>query len=135
MNLKILIADEQALFSARLARLLTVLDEVAEVKLAADGESLTETMKILEPDLIFVSLGLGDAVIKAMLKSVTAQQQPPKSIVIANREDPLLERLCLEAGADKVLIRSEVLQSIDELIPRSRYPEGQEWLVQPELQD
>lgn len=133
--MKILIADEQALFSARLARLLTALDEVTEVKLAADGESLTEKMKILEPDLIFVSLGLGDAVIKAMLKFTTEQEQAPKSIVIGNSEDPLLERLCLEAGADKVLIRSEVLQSIDELIPRNRQPGGRVWDKRSELQD
>ena len=135
MNLKILIADEQALFSARLARLLTALDEVIEVKLAADGESLAQKMKAQESDLIFVSLGLGDAVVKAMLKSVTAQEPAPKSIVIANREDPLLERLCLEAGADKVLVRSELLQSIDELVPRATQSECREWDARSELLD
>lgn len=133
--MKILIADEQALFSARLSRLLTALDEVIEVKLAADGESLAQKMKAQESDLIFVSLGLGDAVVKAMLKSVTAQEQAPKSIVIANREDPLLERLCLEAGADKVLVRSELLQSIDELVPRATQSERREWDARSELLD
>ncbi len=133
--MKILIADEQTLFSARLARLLSALDEVIEVMLAYDGETLAKKMELQEPDLIFASLGLGDAVIKAMLKSIAEQKAAPKSIVIGNREDPLLERLCLEAGADKVLIRSEVLQSIDKLIPLDEIAEDAVWQAQSEIQD
>jgi DNA-binding NarL/FixJ family response regulator len=110
--IRVLLADDDETYLAALTPLIDSQPELAVVATATNGLDAIELADVYEPDAIVIDLHM------PRLDGVTAvarlRRDHPAVCVIALTADPdtSLHRAVLEAGADDVLLKSDILGSL-----------------------
>ncbi len=119
-GIRVLIADDDAAFRNSLRELIERQPELSVVGLAADGLQAIELADALDPDAVVLDLHM------PLLDGVTAaarlRHDHPNVCLIAltGDEAPALHRAVREAGADEVLLKTELVEGLVERIRQLR---------------
>jgi DNA-binding NarL/FixJ family response regulator len=110
--IRVLLADDDAMFVESLRPLIEVQPELAVVGAAADGLAAIELCEEMRPDAIVIDLHM------PLVDGVTAvarlRNDYPSMCVIALTGDPApeLHEAVTEAGADAVLLKEEFVETL-----------------------
>jgi DNA-binding NarL/FixJ family response regulator len=110
--IRVLLADDDAMFVESLRPLIEVQPELAVVGAAADGLAAIELCEEMHPDAIVIDLHM------PLVDGVTAvarlRRDFPSMCVIALTGDasPKLHEAVMEAGADAVLLKEEFVEAL-----------------------
>jgi two-component system LytT family response regulator len=85
MTLRVLIVDDEELARQRIRRLLTREEEVEVIGEACDGERAVESIRSLEPDLVFLDVLMPEVVGFAVLERLGPH--PPPAVVFVTAHD------------------------------------------------
>ena len=119
-GIRVLLADDDADFLTSLRELIARQPELEVVGLAANGLEAIEQADELEPDAVVIDVHM------PLLDGVTAvarlRHDHPSLCVIALTGDdqPKLHQAVREAGADGVLVKSELVDALVERIAGAR---------------
>jgi DNA-binding NarL/FixJ family response regulator len=119
-QIRVLIADDDGAFLHSLRRLIDRQPELAVVGAALDGLEAIELAEDLDPDAVVIDLHM------PLLDGVTAaarlRRDHPNLCLIALTGDdaPALHRAVREAGADEVLLKSELIEGLVERLSAAR---------------
>jgi DNA-binding NarL/FixJ family response regulator len=111
-SIKVLLADDDALFLESLQALIDRQPELAVVATANDGVEALELADVLDPDAVVVDLHM------PLLDGVTTLTRLRRDhphlclIVLTGDSDPALHRAATEAGADAVLEKHEMARAL-----------------------
>jgi DNA-binding NarL/FixJ family response regulator len=111
-TIRVLLADDDEAYLDSLSRLIGRLPELAVVATATDGLGAIELTDALDPDAVVIDLHMPH------LDGVTAvarlRRDHPDLCVIAITGDPdrALQLAVVEAGADDVLLKSDILDGL-----------------------
>ena len=119
-GIRVLIADDDPAFRSSLQELIERQPELSVVGAAENGLQAIELADNLEPDAVVIDLHM------PMLDGVTAaarlRHDHPNLclIVLTGDEAPELHRAVREAGADEVLLKGQLLESLIARIGEAR---------------
>ena len=119
-HIRVLIADDDGVFLRSLHALIDRQPELAVVGTALDGLEANELADDLDPDAVVIDLHM------PLLDGVTAaarlRRDHPNLCLIALTGDdaPALHRAVREAGADEVLLKSELIGGLVERLAAAR---------------
>ena len=119
-SIKVLLADDDALFLESLQALIDRQPELAVVATANNGVEALELADVLDPDAVVVDLHM------PLLDGVTTLTRLRRDhpnlclIVLTGDSDPALHRAATEAGADAVLEKHEMARALVDRIARGR---------------
>jgi DNA-binding NarL/FixJ family response regulator len=119
-QIRVLIADDDAAFLHSLEQLIDSQPELMVTGLAGDGLAAIELAERLDPDAVVLDLHM------PLLDGVTAaarlRRDHPSLCLIALTGDaaPELHNAVREAGADEVLLKSELLEVLLERLTTAR---------------
>jgi DNA-binding NarL/FixJ family response regulator len=119
-QIRVLIADDDGAFLRSLQGLIDRQPELAVVGTALDGLEAIELADDLDPDAVVIDLHM------PLLDGVTAaarlRHDHPNLCLIALTGDdaPALHRAVREAGADEVLLKSELVEGLVERLGAAR---------------
>jgi DNA-binding NarL/FixJ family response regulator len=119
-HIRVLIADDDGAFLDSLHTLIDGQPELAVVGTALDGLEAIELADELDPDAVVIDLHM------PLLDGVTAaarlRRDHPNLCLIALTcdEAPALHRAVREAGADEVLLKSELVEGLVERLSAAR---------------
>ena len=119
-GIRVLIADDDPAFLNSLRELIERQPELSVIGLAADGLQAIELADDLDPDAVVIDLHM------PLLDGVTAaarlRRDHPNVCLIAltGDEAPALHQAVREAGADEVLLKTELVDGLIERIGKAR---------------
>jgi DNA-binding NarL/FixJ family response regulator len=119
-NIRVLIADDDGAFLTSLQGLIEGHPELTVVGTALDGLEAIELAEHLDPDAVVIDLHM------PLLDGVTAaarlRRDHPNLCLIALTGDdaPALHRAVRDAGADEVLLKSELVEGLVERLSAAR---------------
>lgn len=120
--IKVLLADDDALFLESLQALIDRQPELRVVATARNGLEAIEAAEQIEPDAAVVDLHM------PLLDGVSALTRLRRDhphlclIVLTGDSDPALHRAAQEAGADAVLEKHEMTRALVDRIAQGREP-------------
>ncbi|HVD49531.1 MAG TPA: response regulator transcription factor [Gaiellaceae bacterium] len=119
-RIRVLIADDDGGFLRSLHELIDRQPELCVIGMAADGLEAIELAEHLDPDAVVLDVHM------PLLDGVTAaarlRRDHPNLCLIAltGDEAPALHRAIREAGADEVLLKSELVEGLLERLASAR---------------
>ncbi len=119
-HIRVLIADDDGKFLDSLHALIDRQPELAVVGTALDGLEAIELADDLDPDAVVLDLHM------PLLDGVTAASRLRRDhpnvclIALTGDEAPALHRAVREAGADEVLLKSELVEGLVERLAAAR---------------
>src|SRR5437762_13797081 len=125
-TIKILIADDHAIFRDGLRKLLHNEDEITIVGEASNGNEAIRLLTKLKPDILLLDLRMPDKDGLAVLEEVNFDSLPTKVIVLTAAEDDRDVVRAMRLGARGIVLK----QSASELLVKSiqRVFGGEIWL-------
>ena len=119
-HIRVLIADDDRAFLSSLHMLIDRQPELAVVGTALDGLEAIELADDLDPDAVVIDLHM------PLLDGVTAAARLRRDhqslclIALTGDDAPALHRAVREAGADEVLLKSELVEGLIERLAAAR---------------
>lgn len=122
--LKVLIADDSALVRERLAALVSDIEGVEIVGLAANAPEAIEIIQRLDPDVVILDIRMPGGNGIQVLEAIKADEAGPVVIMLTAFPYPQYRDKCLAAGADYFFDKASefdrVVPVIEELAGPSR---------------
>jgi len=118
--IRVLIADDDGGFRASLEQLIERQPELSVVGAAVDGLEAIELADELDPDAVVIDLHM------PLVDGITATARLRRDhahlclIALTGDEDPALHDAVREAGADEVLLKSELVEGLLERLSAAR---------------
>ena len=111
-RIRVLLADDDALFLESLRPLVDGQDELAVVGSAGDGLAAIELVEELHPDALVIDLHM--PLIDGVTTLAHLRRDNPSLCLIAltGDRDPELHKAAEEAGADAVLLKDELMDTL-----------------------
>jgi DNA-binding NarL/FixJ family response regulator len=110
--MKIVIADDSALWRDRIKSLLIDIDEVFVVSEAKNGADALQIIREKEPDLAILDIRMPEMNGIELLKKIRELKMNVKIIILTNYPYPQYRKRCLETGADYFLSKTEDFEDI-----------------------
>jgi DNA-binding NarL/FixJ family response regulator len=119
-RIRVLIADDDAPFLRSLEQLIDSQPELAVVGVAGDGLAAIELAERLEPDAVVLDLHM--PLLDGVSAAARLRRDHPSLCLIALTGDaaPELHGAVREAGADEVLLKSELVNGLLERLATAR---------------
>jgi DNA-binding NarL/FixJ family response regulator len=119
-GIRVLIADDDRAFLDSLRDLIDRQPELSVVGSAADGLEAIELAENLDPDAVVIDLHM--PLLDGVSAAARLRRDHPNVCLIALTGDdaPALHRAVREAGADEVLLKSQILDVLVERIAGAR---------------
>lgn len=122
-RLKVLIADDHALFAEGLAKLLEPDFEVAAI--VHDGDELIQAMKLLSPDLVLLDVSMPKLTGVEAARKVLEIKPTCKLICVTMHSNPEFVREAFRAGAAGYVLKrsagAELLEAIRQVMSGNAY--------------
>src|SRR5213595_2130277 len=111
-RIRVLIADDDGSFRSALQKLIDQQPELAVVAAARDGLEAIELAENLSPDAVVIDLHM--PLLDGVSAAARLRHDHPSVCLIAltGDEAPALHRAVLEAGADEVLLKGELVGAL-----------------------
>jgi DNA-binding NarL/FixJ family response regulator len=121
-RIRVLIADDDGSFRSALQELIDRQPELAVVAAASNGLEAIELAENLSPDAVVIDLHM--PLLDGVSAAARLRRDHPNVCLIALTGDdaPELHRAVREAGADEVLLKSDLVDVLIERIARVRAP-------------
>ena len=118
--IRVLVADDDRSFLGSLRELIDQQPELEVVATAVDGIQAIELAEQLEPDAVVLDLHM--PLLDGVSAAARLRHDHPSICLIALTGDkaPALHRAVLEAGADEVLLKTEILDGLLERLTGAR---------------
>lgn len=113
---RVLVADDNDLYGALLARFVSSQPDMEVVGLATDGGQAIELAERLRPDLVVMDLCMPVLDGIEATRALSATRHAHKVIALTAHATPDSERRCLEAGATAYLRKADADQRLVDLI-------------------
>jgi DNA-binding NarL/FixJ family response regulator len=119
-RIRVLIADDDPAFLRSLETLIDRQPELAVAGVAADGLEAIELVERLDPDAVVLDLHM--PLLDGVSATAHLRRDHPSLCLIAltGDEAPELHRAVREAGADEVLLKSELVEGLVERLTTAR---------------
>jgi DNA-binding NarL/FixJ family response regulator len=119
-SIRVLIADDDHSFLVSLRELIDHQPELEVVATAVDGLQAIELAEILNPDAVIIDVHM--PLLDGVSTAARLRHDHPSICLIALTGDdaPALHRAVLEAGADEVLLKNEILGALVERLTGAR---------------
>jgi DNA-binding NarL/FixJ family response regulator len=117
-KIKVFIVDDSLIVRERLV---TMLDELAEIELVGQAENVAEAVNVipkLQPDVVILDIRMPDGSGIDVLRSVKQDKSSPVIIILTNYPFPGYRQKCLQAGADFFLDKSTEFDQLPKLFER-----------------
>ncbi|OFX41168.1 MAG: hypothetical protein A2X05_01185 [Bacteroidetes bacterium GWE2_41_25] len=114
--MKIVIADDSALWRDRIK---SILIDINKVFVVGEAENGTDALKIImekEPDLAIIDIRMPEMNGIELLKKIRELKMNVKIIMLTNYPYPQYRKRCLEAGADYFLSKTEDFEQIETIV-------------------
>jgi DNA-binding NarL/FixJ family response regulator len=118
--IRVLVADDDRSFLGSLRELIDQQPELEVVATAVDGIQAIELAEQLEPDAVVLDLHM--PLLDGVSAAARLRHDHPSICLIALTGDkaPAVHRAVLEAGADEVLLKTEILDGLLERLTGAR---------------
>ena len=119
-RIRVLIADDDPAFLRSLERLIESQPELTVIAAAANGLEAVELTDSLDPDAVVLDLHM--PLLDGVSATARLRRDHPSLCLIAltGDEAPGLHRAVREAGADEVLMKSELIEGLVERLAAAR---------------
>jgi DNA-binding NarL/FixJ family response regulator len=119
-SIRVLVADDDRPFLGSLRELIDQQPELEVVATAVDGIQAIELAEQLEPDAVVLDLHM--PLLDGVSAAARLRRDHPSICLIALTGDdaPALHEAVLEAGADEVLLKTEILDALLERLTGAR---------------
>lgn len=119
-SIRVLVADDDRPFLGSLRELIDQQPELEVVATAVDGLQAIELAEQLEPDAVVLDLHM--PLLDGVSAAARLRRDHPHICLIALTGDdaPALHQAVLEAGADEVLLKTEILDALLERLTGAR---------------
>jgi DNA-binding NarL/FixJ family response regulator len=119
-SIRVLVADDDRSFISSLRELIDRQAELEVVATAVDGVQAIELAEKLEPDAVVLDLHM--PLLDGVSTAARLRRDHPRICLIALTGDdaPELHRAVREAGADDVLLKSQILDALVERLTSAR---------------
>jgi DNA-binding NarL/FixJ family response regulator len=114
--MKIVIADDSALWRDRIKSLLIDINEVFVLSEAKNGADALQIIREKEPDLAILDIRMPEMNGIEVLKKIRELKMNVKIIMLTSYPYPQYKKRCLEAGADYFLSKTEDFEDIKILV-------------------
>jgi DNA-binding NarL/FixJ family response regulator len=115
-TLTVLIVDDSPLISERLKQMLSELEQVEIVGLAADGDEALRLFQELSPAVVLLDLEIPGRNGLEVLRAVRQRAEPCVVVMFTSYDLPDFREACLRAGADFFLRKSTEFERVVEIV-------------------
>ena len=124
--LKVLIVDDSPLISERLNQMLSEVEQVEIVGLAADGDEALRLFNQFRPAVVLLDLEIPGRNGVEVLREVRKRAEPCVVVVFTSYDLPDFRDACLRAGADFFLRKSTEFERVVEIVRGLVQPPGRQ---------
>ena len=121
MSFKVIVADDHALYREGLLSLLAAADDVSVAAQCADGTEVLESVKIHQPDLVFLDYDMpGMSGLDVLIRLQKDIPNPPKVIVLTASELPEMYAEFLDHAVPGIVRKNNSTETILEALETVR---------------
>jgi len=124
--LKVLIVDDSPLISERLNQMLSEVEQVEIVGLAADGDEALRLFNQFRPAVVLLDLEIPGRNGVEVLREVRKRAEPCVVVMFTSYDLPDFRAACLRAGADFFLRKSTEFERVVEIVRGLVQPPGRQ---------
>jgi DNA-binding NarL/FixJ family response regulator len=107
-RLRVLVADDNEMYGAMLARFVASHPELKVVGSVRDGGEAIAMASLLQPDVVLMDVFMPGMSGVEATRALAAMNTPAKVIALTAHRAPDTEELCLGAGASAFLLKADV---------------------------
>lgn len=121
-RIRVLVADDSAVYARTLCRLLEAQPDIEVVGLASNGEEAVALARSLRPDVVLMDLFMPAGGGLAAIRRIVADSSGARIIGITAAPDAALHARCISAGAQTVVRKAEADALLLPLVRGERTP-------------
>jgi DNA-binding NarL/FixJ family response regulator len=116
MPVRLLLADDHAVFREGMAALLQRSEKIELVDLATDGHDLLDKLEQHRPDVVVTDLTMPGPGAKAMLTEIAARAPGTRIIVLTMHNEPAIAASVMELGVDGYVVKEDAFAQVVDAI-------------------
>jgi DNA-binding NarL/FixJ family response regulator len=119
-SIRVLLADDDKRYAAALRLLIEEQPQLTVVALAYDGLETLTLARELEPDAVVVDLHMPNMDGVAAIRELREAHPSICLIALTGDESPAIHQEAVDAGADDVLVKGQMLEALADRLRRAR---------------
>jgi DNA-binding NarL/FixJ family response regulator len=111
-NIRVLLADDHAMFRQGIREMLSTDEEIEVVGEAGDGREAVALAEELEPDVVLLDVEMPLMGAKQVMERMLENPPPPRVVIVTMHNDPRLVRELIGLGAVAYLVKSATMEEL-----------------------
>jgi DNA-binding NarL/FixJ family response regulator len=133
-KIRVLLADDHAMFRQGIKEMLTTDEEIEVVGEAENGQEAVAIARELRPDVVLLDVEMPVMGAKQAMEIMLENSPPPRVVIVTMHDDPRLVRELIGLGAVAYLVKSATIEELHAPPKAFRKPAEGDGLSERELE-
>ena len=111
-KIRVLLADDHAMFRQGIKEMLTTDEEIEVVGEAENGQEAVAIARELRPDVVLLDVEMPVMGAKQAMEIMLENSPPPRVVIVTMHDDPRLARELIGLGAEAYLVKSATIEEL-----------------------
>jgi DNA-binding NarL/FixJ family response regulator len=131
-SIRVLLADDHAMFRQGVSEMLSTDGEIEVVGEAENGQEAVALARRLEPDVVLLDVEMPGMGAKEALEIMLGNSPSPRVIIVTMHDDPGLVRELIGLGASAYLVKSATIEELHTAVHTAASSPARDVIIRPE---
>jgi DNA-binding NarL/FixJ family response regulator len=131
-NIRVLLADDHAMFRQGVSEMLSTDGEIEVVGEAENGQEAVVLARRLEPDVVLLDVEMPGMGAKEAMEIMLGNSPSPRVIIVTMHDDPGLVRELIGLGATAYLVKSATIEELHTAVHTAASSPAGDVIIRPE---
>jgi DNA-binding NarL/FixJ family response regulator len=131
-SIRVLLADDHAMFRQGVSEMLSTDGEIEVVGEAENGQEAVALARRLEPDVVLLDVEMPGMGAKEAMEIMLGNSPSPRVIIVTMHDDPGLVRELIGLGASAYLVKSATIEELHTAVHTAASSTARDVIIRPE---
>ena len=131
-SIRVLLADDHAMFRQGVSEMLSTDGEIEVVSEAENGQEAVVLARRLEPDVVLLDVEMPGMSAREAMERMLGNSPSPRVIIVTMHDDPRLVRELIGLGASAYLVKSATIEELHAAVHAAASSPAGDVIIRPE---